>query len=661
MNTTNPLLRPSSILLIMLAHSIGWGIRGNFGHQYGAAIAGALSGAAVCVASGREDWRRRVFFVSCFGALGWAFGGTMAYMPVLGYTHTGAWPDLLYGFFAIFVTGFLWSSLGGAATAYAAIEDYEKLTALFRPLAWVLAVWTLDYFFQSDLMRWYEQSQGAGGVRDFRQRSAFYWLDSNWVTFGEALVTLCVFDLWQRRFSKAGKLVVMAAGGAMAGWAVQRALMAMGWMDGLLRFVVRPQGDLTAMNPATGQPFDANDLITNWPRVFADQGAHMGWFIGLLAGLAIYFWMYGEWSSGSGLLMHMAVGGLAVFAILPVFLSNFLGDIGGFRLVPPRGDNWAMVLGALIGALIYARREGLVSLTAATWITGCAGGLGFMLVQFLKLLALMPGNPVLTRNPAVIEAWAHWRHANWHSILAEQGAGLLYGLGVALAMAVVSSRTKVQLPDGPLRRWTEVFAVMLVVNGIVYTNLVKNVADWTKAKTVPLSMKMPLFGMIEFSARGWFNVVFLLFTICTGVLAATHLRRRIAMIPASWTGKGQLFFLVFLWIMTIGNFERAVVAFGEQRLATEAAIFVNALAATLLILCTVRERETVAGTPAPFEPLIRRTLAASAAAFVVFTLAFSAIVHGVYGGQRDGWGGNIRFGPNADWRVKPLLKSAEHR
>ena len=69
--------RPKSIwmfvLLTGLSVSIGWGIRGQFGHEYGAALAGALGGMVVALLSGREDWRRRVPFFAVLGAIGFGF------------------------------------------------------------------------------------------------------------------------------------------------------------------------------------------------------------------------------------------------------------------------------------------------------------------------------------------------------------------------------------------------------------------------------------------------------------------------------------------------------------------------------------------------------------------------------------------------------------
>jgi len=41
--------------------------------------------------------------------------------------------------------------------------------------------------------------------------------------------------------------------------------------------------------------------------------------------------------------------------------------------------------------------------------------------------------------------------------------------------------------------------------------------------------------------------------------------------------------------------------------------------------------------------------------------AFTAVGRAVYGDRPDGFGGNnLLFGPDADWRIKPLLKSQPH-
>src|SRR5258706_5056669 len=78
-----------SVLLTGLSLSIGWGIRGNFGHEYGAMIPGALAAMAAVLLSGREDWYRRIAYFGMFGALGWSFGGGSLYNAVIGLHKPG--------------------------------------------------------------------------------------------------------------------------------------------------------------------------------------------------------------------------------------------------------------------------------------------------------------------------------------------------------------------------------------------------------------------------------------------------------------------------------------------------------------------------------------------------------------------------------------------
>jgi hypothetical protein len=666
----NPLLGWRSILLAMLSLSIGWGIRGNFGHEFGAMIPGMLCAVAVALFSEREDWRRRVPFFAFFGALGWAFGGSMSYMPAIGYTHSGHLPTQIHGYLAVFAIGFLWAALGGAGTAFAAIEQRDRMTGLFRPVLCVFAVWALDYFFMQDLARWYvEQRQAAGFDTVWgRQRNPFYWLDSDWLAVLEALLALCLFDLWERRCKKAHWLAGFGAAGALAGALIHKGLSAAGWLGPLLSFIVHPQGDLAAIDRATGKPFDAALLMTNWPQLFFDLGNHMGWILGLAAGVAFYFAKYGKFRSGASLPLHMAVGGFMTFLAGPVLLSSVFQSLGGFRMVPPRGDNWAIVLGVLLGLARYMRRNNLKPVVDVALLAGLIGGVGFQIAQFVKILLYMPGNPALTANPQAIQSWAHWHSANWHSIAAEQGVGLLYGLAIVLPMSMLAARAKVRDAEPRVRRWTEAFAVFFILNVLLYVNLVKNLGDWTAERAggfrpVPLTMKAPLLRFWEMSAPGWFNLMFLLIAACTVALLLAHMRRPLAVIPRDWLGKGQLFYLLFLWAMVIGNFEKALVSFHEQRLGTEAAIFANALLATFLLLAGARPATKPAIEDESYwKPRLRRWMWTGAAAALTCTALFTTVTRAVYGDTPDGFGGrNLRFGADADWRVKPILRDRAHR
>ena len=102
--------------------------------------------------------------------------------------------------------------------------------------------------------------------------------------------------------------------------------------------------------------------------------------------------------------------------------------------------------------------------------------------------------------------------------------------------------------------------------------------------------------------------------------------------------------------MVIGNFERALVGFKDQRLVTEGVIHLNALICIVILLTA--DRLLVPGTAVnQREPvLIRwgRLVAMGAGAALIAVLVDWAIVRGLYGDRFAGHAGlSIRFGPNA--------------
>ena len=671
-----PSFRISSILLVLLSLSIGWGIRGNYGHEAGAMIPGALAAIAAALMSGREDWRRRVPYFAFFGALGWGFGGSIAYMVPVSYTFSGHLPTQVYGFFATFLEAFLWAGLGGAATVYAAVEERENLTAVFRPLLWVFGIWAVQYVIQDTPFDFQDRLFAAFGAdrSDFRQRDPLYWLDSEWLEAVLALMALCAFDLWDRRFSKFPQLMLWLFGGAAVGWGIQQLLAATGWQSAVVGALVHPQGDLTLVDPATGAPkFLAEDMVTNWPVMFYKLSAHLGWIFGAVGGVAIYFWRYGAWRSGSALLVRMALWSFIVFLVGPVLLSNLplFQSVGGFRLAPPRGDSWSNILGCYIGLILHFRKAGQKPVVFAALLSGALGGLALTTAQFIKLLCISPGNPVLTNNAAILEFWKHWRSANWHSIALEQFAGFLYGLAVVIPLGILASRLPVRRDEPRVRPWTEIFAVVFIFNILAYINIVKNVRDWTEARTIGQGvfhsvaefLRAPLIGNITLSAWTWFTLMWIAFTACTAWVLMRHRKQPVALLPTTWLGKGQLLYLMFLWLIVIANLTKAVVAFHESRIATEGMVMVNALICTVLILGFARQQdETAEIREADFGLFIRKSVALVCISLLATMTFYTAGIRALYGSKWIGWGGNnVRFGDNADWRVKPILKSGKHR
>ena len=104
---SNPFQRAGVLFLVGISLSIGWGIRGNFGHEYGASFAGCLAALAAAILSGREDWRQRIPYFAFFGALGWGFGASISYMQVISYSESGHAVSQWYGYLCLFLIGFL--------------------------------------------------------------------------------------------------------------------------------------------------------------------------------------------------------------------------------------------------------------------------------------------------------------------------------------------------------------------------------------------------------------------------------------------------------------------------------------------------------------------------------------------------------------------------
>ena len=129
------------VILAGLAMSLGWGIRGDYGHEAGAMIPGALVGLAVCLASGREDWRRRVSIMAMCGAIGWAFGGQMSYGRIIGYTASSSLLDVFYGYASLFIIGGLWAGIGSAILALSVTQPASSLERFARPLVILGLVW----------------------------------------------------------------------------------------------------------------------------------------------------------------------------------------------------------------------------------------------------------------------------------------------------------------------------------------------------------------------------------------------------------------------------------------------------------------------------------------------------------------------------------------
>ena len=516
--------------LVALALSVGWGIRGNFGHEYGAMIPGALSAIAVALASGRSDWLKRFAHFGFLGAVGWSFGGGISYMQVIAYTHSGHSNSALYGFACLTLIGFCWAALGGAFTAFPAFLDRSRLTALYVPALIVFGAWIVQDF---AVAAWHQ----PGG--DSRHENPLYWFDTDWIGASVALMAMAVYCGVRR------------------------------WVD-----------------------------------------------------------------FGSSLVIHMAAGWWVGFAGLVLAL--------GFRMTPPRGDNWSGGVGLVLGLLVFLVRQRLNGVLWVMLVSGSLGGIAFALATTLKLVAIKSG-----------------LQTNWHSLL-EQTYGLLNGLAISLPMSWVCRRQPEvddeSTEEGSVRRrWTSAVAVTFVLGVVTYVNFTKNVAEWIKLGAVP-----PLLAGVP--ATYWYTGFYALLIATILGLTLRHLRRPLAIVPESAAGRAQLLFAILLWWVVVGNYERVLIAFKAVRLVTEGVIFVNACLCTLLAFTLDRSRAAPAEASRP-----RYGLFFLLGSFVVCAALVAGnifgdwwVVRALHGDTFTGEASlHIRFGPNATVTPKPV-KGAAH-
>ncbi|HNQ87406.1 MAG TPA: hypothetical protein PKM73_02090 [Verrucomicrobiota bacterium] len=105
------------MLLAAMAGALGWGIRGQYGHETGAMIAGLLVSLVLvlqlCPRAASLPAARAVAW--CTVAIG--FGGSMTYGQTVGLTHdpalVGRWDALAWGMLGLSIKGALWIGFAG--------------------------------------------------------------------------------------------------------------------------------------------------------------------------------------------------------------------------------------------------------------------------------------------------------------------------------------------------------------------------------------------------------------------------------------------------------------------------------------------------------------------------------------------------------------------
>uniref|UniRef100_UPI003216752F hypothetical protein n=1 Tax=uncultured Draconibacterium sp. TaxID=1573823 RepID=UPI003216752F len=114
-----------NIILLGMILGTAWAVRGQFGHEQGAAWAGAIGAFGLVLLSNRKDWLNKIYIIALVSAVGWGVGGMISYGRVVGYGRSDSLPNAFYGLLMLFVIGGLFGMLGGGLTGLS-LETSEK-------------------------------------------------------------------------------------------------------------------------------------------------------------------------------------------------------------------------------------------------------------------------------------------------------------------------------------------------------------------------------------------------------------------------------------------------------------------------------------------------------------------------------------------------------
>ena len=144
-----------SILVVALSMGTAWAIRGQFGHEHGAAWAGAIGSLSTLLVMKRSDWIKKGLYVTLAGALGWGLGGMMSYGLLVGYGHGNDYGNVLYGLVMLFLVGGLYGFMGGGFFGVALSDTKRNVVQWVNLILEMTVGGIIFYFFLVEQFDWH--------------------------------------------------------------------------------------------------------------------------------------------------------------------------------------------------------------------------------------------------------------------------------------------------------------------------------------------------------------------------------------------------------------------------------------------------------------------------------------------------------------------------
>jgi hypothetical protein len=143
-----------SILCVALALGTAWAVRGKFGHEQGAAWAGAIGAVAVLLIARRDDWNQKAFRIVAAAAFGWGISGVMSYGAIVGYGRGTDFVNVFYGLLMLFVLGVLYGFIGGGFFGLALLDSKTSRVKWASLIAQMVAIGLLSYGLLINQLGW---------------------------------------------------------------------------------------------------------------------------------------------------------------------------------------------------------------------------------------------------------------------------------------------------------------------------------------------------------------------------------------------------------------------------------------------------------------------------------------------------------------------------
>ena len=143
------------MLLVAMSLGTAWAIRGQFGHEYGAAWAGGVGTLSILFVARRTDWYAKLFAATLAGAIGWGLGGIASYGILVGYGRGDDFINVYYGLLMLFVIGGLYGYVGGALFGLALADSPQKPVKWHEVTVEMVVGAAVAYFFLIEEFEWY--------------------------------------------------------------------------------------------------------------------------------------------------------------------------------------------------------------------------------------------------------------------------------------------------------------------------------------------------------------------------------------------------------------------------------------------------------------------------------------------------------------------------